>query len=100
MIGGTIDITAHEMLDDEIIKANGGNWGGTKMDEEYMDFINYVSLVKIRQSTLMKTCLVYFLKLAETLKLRSIQLNQIPTLNLMFPLKSEKYTQHCILVKS
>lgn len=41
--GGTIDITAHEMQDDghvkEIIKANGGNWGGTKVDEEYMDFI-------------------------------------------------------------
>uniref|UniRef100_K1RKH3 Heat shock 70 kDa protein 12B n=1 Tax=Magallana gigas TaxID=29159 RepID=K1RKH3_MAGGI len=41
--GGTVDITAHEVLEDghveELIKATGGNWGGTKVDEEYMDFI-------------------------------------------------------------
>uniref|UniRef100_K1QN76 Heat shock 70 kDa protein 12A n=1 Tax=Magallana gigas TaxID=29159 RepID=K1QN76_MAGGI len=41
--GGTLDITAHEVLEDghvkELIKATGGNWGGTKVDEEYMDFI-------------------------------------------------------------
>lgn len=43
MTGGTLDITAHEVLEDdhvkELIKATGGNWGGTKVDEEYMDFI-------------------------------------------------------------
>lgn len=41
--GGTIDITAHQVLEDrnvrELIKATGGNWGGTCVDEEYMDFI-------------------------------------------------------------
>nr|XP_022298993.1 heat shock 70 kDa protein 12A-like isoform X1 [Crassostrea virginica] len=41
--GGTIDITAHEVLNDgtvrEIIKSNGGNWGGTSVDGEYLDFI-------------------------------------------------------------
>ncbi|XP_078340961.1 heat shock 70 kDa protein 12A-like [Crassostrea virginica] len=41
--GGTIDITAHEVLNDgtvrEIIKSNGGNWGGTNVDGEYLDFI-------------------------------------------------------------
>ena len=43
LLGGTIDITAHEVLDDstvrEIIKSNGGNWGGTTVDREYLDFI-------------------------------------------------------------
>ncbi|XP_078341043.1 heat shock 70 kDa protein 12A-like isoform X2 [Crassostrea virginica] len=41
--GGTIDITAHEVLNDgtvrEIIKSNGGNWGGTSVDRNYIDFI-------------------------------------------------------------
>nr|XP_022297580.1 heat shock 70 kDa protein 12A-like [Crassostrea virginica] len=41
--GGTIDITAHEVLNDdtikELIKANGGDWGGTSVDGEYLDFI-------------------------------------------------------------
>ncbi|XP_061186870.1 heat shock 70 kDa protein 12A-like [Saccostrea echinata] len=41
--GGTIDITAHEVLKNgkvkEILKASGGNWGGTKVDENYMDFV-------------------------------------------------------------
>ena len=43
MQGGTIDITAHEVLNDdtvrELIKANGGDWGGTSVDREYLDFI-------------------------------------------------------------
>lgn len=43
LIGGTIDITAHQVMEDgnvkELIKATGGNWGGTRVDEEYMDFI-------------------------------------------------------------
>ncbi|XP_033743088.1 heat shock 70 kDa protein 12B-like isoform X2 [Pecten maximus] len=37
--GGTIDITAHEVQSDgslkEIHKANGGDWGGTKVDHAY-----------------------------------------------------------------
>lgn len=41
--GGTVDITAHEVLEDghvkELIKSTGGSWGGTKVDEEYMDFL-------------------------------------------------------------
>lgn len=45
-VGGTIDITAHEVLEDgyvrELIKATGGNWGGTRVDEEYMDFIKSI----------------------------------------------------------
>ncbi|XP_062610618.1 heat shock 70 kDa protein 12A-like [Saccostrea cucullata] len=37
--GGTVDITVHEMVDDEghvreLYKASGGNWGGTNVDEE------------------------------------------------------------------
>lgn len=43
LTGGTIDITAHEVIEDgrvkELITANGGNWGGTRVDAEYMDFI-------------------------------------------------------------
>lgn len=46
MKGGTIDITAHEVLEDghvkEIVKATGGNWGGTRVDKEYMDFIKCI----------------------------------------------------------
>ncbi|KAL5012280.1 hypothetical protein ScPMuIL_010831 [Solemya velum] len=37
--GGTVDVTVHEVLDDdtlkEIIKASGGAWGGTKVDEGF-----------------------------------------------------------------
>lgn len=43
MIGGTIDITTHQVMEDgnvkELIKATGGNWGGTRVDEEYIDFV-------------------------------------------------------------
>lgn len=43
MIGGTVDITAHEVREDghvrELIKATGGNWGSTTVDEEYLDFL-------------------------------------------------------------
>lgn len=43
LVGGTIDITAHQVMEDgnvrELIKATGGNWGGTRVDEEYMNFI-------------------------------------------------------------
>lgn len=41
--GGTVDITAHEVREDghvrELIKATGGNWGSTAIDEEYLDFL-------------------------------------------------------------
>lgn len=41
--GGTIDITAHKVMKngyvEELIKATGGNWGGTSVDDEFMDFV-------------------------------------------------------------
>lgn len=41
--GGTIDITAHHLMENcnvkEIIGATGGDWGGTRVDKEYIDFI-------------------------------------------------------------
>nr|XP_022299846.1 heat shock 70 kDa protein 12A-like [Crassostrea virginica] len=52
--GGTIDITAHEVLNDgtvrEIIKSNGGNWGGTSVDSEYLDFIKCLLGESVTQS--------------------------------------------------
>lgn len=40
--GGTVDITVHETQRDgsvrELFKANGGPWGGTKIDEEFLNF--------------------------------------------------------------
>lgn len=46
MVGGTIDITAHKVLEDghvkEIIKATGGNWEGTRVDKKCMDFIKCI----------------------------------------------------------
>ncbi|KAK3109162.1 hypothetical protein FSP39_024381 [Pinctada imbricata] len=41
--GGTIDIAVHEMREDgtirEIFMANGGDWGGTKVDEAFREFL-------------------------------------------------------------
>ncbi|XP_078341045.1 heat shock 70 kDa protein 12A-like isoform X2 [Crassostrea virginica] len=52
--GGTIDITAHEVLNDgtvrEIIKSNGGSWGGTSVDREYLDFIKCLVSRLVTQS--------------------------------------------------
>lgn len=43
MLGGTVDITAHEVREDghvgELIKATGGNWGSSTVDEEFLDFL-------------------------------------------------------------
>lgn len=43
LIGGTTDITAHEIMEDgnvkELIRATGENWGGSMDDGEYMDVI-------------------------------------------------------------
>ena len=42
-VGGTVDITVHEVLPDgklkEITKASGGAWGGTRVDEAYRQFL-------------------------------------------------------------
>ncbi|KAL5019192.1 hypothetical protein ScPMuIL_004914 [Solemya velum] len=42
--GGTVDITVHEVNKDgtlkEIHRANGGPWGGTMVDEEFLNFLN------------------------------------------------------------
>ncbi|KAJ8298440.1 hypothetical protein KUTeg_024971 [Tegillarca granosa] len=44
--GGTIDITVQEVQGDcsltEVYKANGGDWGGTKVDEAFEDFLGEV----------------------------------------------------------
>ena len=54
LLGGTIDITAHEVLNDgtvrEIIKSNGGNWGGTSVDRKYIDFIKCLIGESVTQS--------------------------------------------------
>lgn len=43
MSGGTVDITVHEVMDggklNELHKASGGAWGGTKVDESFRQFI-------------------------------------------------------------
>ena len=43
VLGGTVDITIHEVLADgklkEIHKASGGAWGGTRVDEAYNQFL-------------------------------------------------------------
>ena len=54
LLGGTIDITAHEVSNDgtvrEIIKSNGGNWGGTSVDREYIEFIKCLIGESVTQS--------------------------------------------------
>lgn len=41
--GGTIDITVQEIQEDgtlhQVYMANGGEWGGTRVDQEYEDFL-------------------------------------------------------------
>jgi len=45
-IGGTIDITVHEVIGDGKLKelnyASGGAWGGTRVDEKYEEFLHRV----------------------------------------------------------
>ncbi|XP_033724910.1 heat shock 70 kDa protein 12B-like [Pecten maximus] len=44
--GGTIDITVHEVLKGGLLKeihsANGGSWGGTKVDEAFEDMLETI----------------------------------------------------------
>ncbi|XP_060588441.1 heat shock 70 kDa protein 12B-like [Ruditapes philippinarum] len=44
--GGTVDITVHEVTDQgnlkELHKASGGDWGGTKVDEAYEEFLTSI----------------------------------------------------------
>lgn len=44
MIGGTVDIIVHKILDDgtlaEVYKASGGAWGGTVVDKEFKKFVS------------------------------------------------------------
>nr|XP_022297405.1 heat shock 70 kDa protein 12A-like [Crassostrea virginica] len=62
--GGTIDITAHEVLNDgtvrELIKANGGDWGGTSVDREYLDFIKCLIGNSVTQSIQQNAPHVFF----------------------------------------
>ena len=43
LLGGTVDITVHRVLDDgnlkEVHHASGGAWGGTKVDEGFENLI-------------------------------------------------------------
>ncbi|XP_060559752.1 heat shock 70 kDa protein 12A-like [Ruditapes philippinarum] len=45
--GGTVDITVHEITNNgnlkEIYKANGGDWGGTKVDQAFEDLISEIT---------------------------------------------------------
>lgn len=45
-VGGTIDITAHEIQENhclkELHKAAGGGWGGNKVDENFLDFLKEI----------------------------------------------------------
>lgn len=47
LLGGTVDITVHETQSDctvrELYKANGGPWGGTKIDEAFLNFLETVA---------------------------------------------------------
>lgn len=44
LIGGTVDIIIHKILDDgkiaEVYKASGGAWGGTVIDEEFRKYLS------------------------------------------------------------
>jgi hypothetical protein len=43
LLGGTVDVTAHQIMSDGILKeihqATGGDWGGTKVDQAFEKFI-------------------------------------------------------------
>ena len=43
IIGGTCDITVHEVMEDgnvrEVYKANGGPWGGTKINDAFVSLL-------------------------------------------------------------
>jgi hypothetical protein len=51
--GGTVDITVQEILHDnslkELHKASGGAWGGTKVDEQFLQMIVQVVGEKLMQ---------------------------------------------------
>ena len=42
-LGGTVDITVHEVMAKgnlkELLKASGGAWGGTQIDQAYWGFL-------------------------------------------------------------
>lgn len=41
--GGTVDVTVHQIIDEnrvrEVYKATGGAWGGTKVDESFVEYL-------------------------------------------------------------
>ncbi|XP_071127599.1 heat shock 70 kDa protein 12A-like [Mytilus edulis] len=49
--GGTADITVHERLPDgsleEVLPPSGGNWGGTAVDDAYIELLNSVFTKKV-----------------------------------------------------
>ncbi|XP_045179839.2 heat shock 70 kDa protein 12B-like [Mercenaria mercenaria] len=62
--GGTVDITVHEVGDEgqlkEKHKASGGNWGGTRVDQEYHTFLQKIfgkAVLKKMEHCHMEDCL-------------------------------------------
>ena len=97
VLGGTIDITAHEILNDgnvrEIIKSNGRNRGGTSVDREYLDFIKCFIGESVTQITQQNEPNLFFevCRNFETAK-RTIK----PQSDMKFNVKIlEKLTQKC-----
>ncbi|XP_060566321.1 heat shock 70 kDa protein 12A-like [Ruditapes philippinarum] len=45
--GGTVDVTAHQIMPDGILKeikqATGGDWGGTKVDQAFENFLSEIT---------------------------------------------------------
>lgn len=91
-IGGTIDITAHEVMEDgnvqELIKATGDDWGGTRVDEEYIDFIKSLIGETVTKELGEDAPSVFFeaCKEFESVK-RTIQPNSDITFNVRIPMQ-------------
>lgn len=51
--GGTADITVHEMIDEdtleEVVQPSGGPWGGTAVDDQYIEFLEDIFGSKVLQ---------------------------------------------------
>jgi hypothetical protein len=64
-LGGTVDVTAHQIMPDGILKeihqATGGDWGGTKVDQAFENFLCEITGKNDIRKTLVKK--IYSLKL-------------------------------------
>jgi hypothetical protein len=65
--GGTVDITVHETQADgtirELYKANGGPWGGTKIDEAFQTFLEDVAGVDTMEIFMKYVCYCLLFKI-------------------------------------